>query len=593
MARIRFVLAAIMAAALALSGCSATKAPVKEAGRHPRAPYEEMVGSVLTTMNPDLKMALLKLAALRSEEQSERADFINEVFSAHGGSSFAVRRRSDGSTWMVTNRHVVDMAEKATVTFDRGDRAYPVEIVYADDDHDLAIIAVPTVLPTFKIGPTPAELDSVLAMGYPGLAAALSFRVTKGSVSNACVRGRDIEEDFGFEGPDTCLIQHTAAIDPGSSGGPLIDAANGRVVGVNTFVFPGLQNLNLSVPEAPIHELLGDAETSLKMRGNKAWMKAALKDACAKLEAETTSRFMRPEKLSRLLSQLFIVREGYDNYLNWDNSDKELIASIYGTVNAMRIATVKKILTDIKAADGISGKLTVNPNDDITDLGAVVRVKFRVRKGEKRDRELQWRFEQGHWRLTDYWSPITEEANEKAAKQRAEEEAVGEVAKRKAIERVRKARQCREWRMEQARQKAAAAKGDPSSESDDPDEEAEAERRKMEKMCAELDKKAEKAEEKSKADAKPKDEAKPTEGKPDETKPTDPPKDGAKPTEPPKADPPKPPVTRPTEPAEPSEDEGEAPTTGEEESGDNKCTDPPANACAPPPPVCQGCKRRQ
>ena len=60
-------------------------------------------------------------------------------------------------------------------------------------------------------------------------------------------------------GKDVVLIQSTAAISPGNSGGPLLNE-KGEVVGVTSLILKGGQNLNFSVAAEHVAEILASAE---------------------------------------------------------------------------------------------------------------------------------------------------------------------------------------------------------------------------------------------------------------------------------------------------------------------------------------------
>ncbi|MEM4275282.1 MAG: trypsin-like peptidase domain-containing protein [Candidatus Nitrosocaldaceae archaeon] len=137
---------------------------------------------------------------------------------------------SDG--YIITNNHVVEGADKITVTFPNG-ISYTARIIGRDAYTDLAVIKVntkeelkPLILgdsSTLSVG------EEVAAIGNPF---GLSSSMTSGIVSQL---GRllDVPNAGGFVIPD--VIQTDAAINPGNSGGPLLDMY-GRVVGVNTAI---------------------------------------------------------------------------------------------------------------------------------------------------------------------------------------------------------------------------------------------------------------------------------------------------------------------------------------------------------------------
>jgi serine protease Do len=130
---------------------------------------------------------------------------------------------------ILTNAHVVGKAKKVTVKLqDR--RSYTCERIYKDTDTDIAILKLDLTgnesLPFAQFGKSDdVEIgDWVLAMGCPY---GLNGTVTAGIVS---AKGRTIQK-FRFED----FIQIDAAVNPGSSGGPLVDS-DGDIVGLNTAI---------------------------------------------------------------------------------------------------------------------------------------------------------------------------------------------------------------------------------------------------------------------------------------------------------------------------------------------------------------------
>ena len=133
---------------------------------------------------------------------------------------------------IITNAHVVEGANKATVTFLDGSQ-YDAEIIGEDKFTDIAVIKVnekPRLLHPLEMGDS-SQLhvgEQVAAIGNPF---GLSGSMTSGIVSQI---GRLLpSQDSGFSIPD--VIQTDAAINPGNSGGPLLNM-KGEVVGINTAI---------------------------------------------------------------------------------------------------------------------------------------------------------------------------------------------------------------------------------------------------------------------------------------------------------------------------------------------------------------------
>lgn len=146
--------------------------------------------------------------------------------------------------YIVTNNHVVEGAQKVTVTLNDGS-VFPATIVGTDAQTDLAVVKIDASnLAYLHILRNSLEqlevLDSVVAVGN-ALALPGGPTWTTGVVSNL---GRSIEEENGVVLDD--IIQTDAAINPGNSGGPLLDTA-GQVVGINVAIASNAENIGFAI----------------------------------------------------------------------------------------------------------------------------------------------------------------------------------------------------------------------------------------------------------------------------------------------------------------------------------------------------------
>ena len=147
--------------------------------------------------------------------------------------------------YIATNNHVVDGADRVTVTLNDG-RVFVAKVVGRDKQTDIAVIKVDTdSLPAVTLADTSkTEVgDRVLAIGNPF---GIGETVTSGIVS---AKGRNVGILADVEGYED-FIQTDAAINPGNSGGALVDV-DGRLVGINTAILSrsgGSQGVGLAVP---------------------------------------------------------------------------------------------------------------------------------------------------------------------------------------------------------------------------------------------------------------------------------------------------------------------------------------------------------
>lgn len=144
------------------------------------------------------------------------------------GTGSGVIYSTDG--YIITNNHVVDLAEKIHVTlFDN--REFEAKIIGKDKKTDLAVLKIEAHdLPVLELADSDAAKvgEWVLAVGNPF---DLTSTVTAGIIS---AKGRDINL-LGNNSSIEAFIQTDAAVNPGNSGGALV-TPNGDLLGINTAI---------------------------------------------------------------------------------------------------------------------------------------------------------------------------------------------------------------------------------------------------------------------------------------------------------------------------------------------------------------------
>ena len=151
----------------------------------------------------------------------------------------------DDKGHILTNNHVIDSASKIAVKFDDG-ATISATVVGADPGNDVAVIKVDPSQHALKAA-TLAD-SSKLRVGDPVLALGNPFNL-EASLTEGIVSGLDRSYSEGGQGsrPIRGLIQTDAAVNPGNSGGPLLDC-HGQVAGINTLLDnPTGQSVNVGV----------------------------------------------------------------------------------------------------------------------------------------------------------------------------------------------------------------------------------------------------------------------------------------------------------------------------------------------------------
>ena len=211
--------------------------------------YSQAVIGVVRTAGP----AVISVAGRRDDR------------SGGMGSGFLIT--PDG--YALTNSHVVRGRSRLRATTHEGD-SLDAEVIGDDPATDTALIRVSARdLPFAELGDsgTLQVGQLVIAVGSP-----LGFQST---VSTGVVGalGRAMRGEGGRLIED--IIQHTAPLNPGNSGGPLVDS-RGRVVGINTAIIPMAQGLGFAVPGNTARWVVGELIGHGKVRRLSLGISAAV-----------------------------------------------------------------------------------------------------------------------------------------------------------------------------------------------------------------------------------------------------------------------------------------------------------------------------
>ncbi|MBR3248472.1 trypsin-like peptidase domain-containing protein [Candidatus Saccharibacteria bacterium] len=164
-----------------------------------------------------------------------------------GAAGTGIIATEDG--YIITNKHVVNGASRATVVLDDGTTYENVEVVATDPLNDVAYLKIKDAS-----GLTPATLgdSKTISVGQQVIAIGNALGLYQNTVTAGIISGtgRSVTASDSNGGNTETLsdmIQTDAAINSGNSGGPLVNAA-GEVIGINTAVSASAENMGFAIP---------------------------------------------------------------------------------------------------------------------------------------------------------------------------------------------------------------------------------------------------------------------------------------------------------------------------------------------------------
>lgn len=213
--------------------------------------YEQQVISAVNRVLP----SVVSVVVAHEADTLEHLDPKNAVcvpnrnpgknITVSGGSGVVVSK-----DLVVTNKHVVMDATATYAVFDQSGVRHDAEVIARDPIKDIALLR--TVSKKSALPPAPLGSASNLALGQTVIAIGNALGEFQSTVSTGVISGLSrfvtaVTDGVGHQERLRGLIQTDAAINAGNSGGPLIDS-NGKVIGINTAVISGAQNIGFAIP---------------------------------------------------------------------------------------------------------------------------------------------------------------------------------------------------------------------------------------------------------------------------------------------------------------------------------------------------------
>lgn len=196
---------------------------------------------------------IIAITNLSGDELANMPRFQREPNGRYKATGSGVIMRSDG--YILTSLHVVQKALDLKVTLLDG-RNFKAKLIGKDSYSDLAIIKIESQsLPEAKFGNS-EELKLGQWLVAIGNQFGLEHTVTAGLVSGLHREAKAFAPSAGARSGVLKYIQTDAPINPGSSGGPLLNL-KGEIVGINSFIRDDAQNIGFAIPATIAKEIAG------------------------------------------------------------------------------------------------------------------------------------------------------------------------------------------------------------------------------------------------------------------------------------------------------------------------------------------------
>ncbi|MDC7220768.1 MAG: trypsin-like peptidase domain-containing protein [Spirochaetales bacterium] len=333
-----------------------------------------------------------------------KAEKFNNISTSWFGSGFIIEYLNEN--YLITNRHVTDFAESFTVTINGGPSLTisSDNVAFAPDYTDIALIKLNNDEYDFtnQILPINEKLvedgENIWAAGYPGINGTPIWQLSSGIITNSNVHIEEIKIP-----ENSYIIQHSAPIDPGNSGGPLLIKdykGDFSVVGINTWTVSGRNSTFFSIPTSLLIQIIEEKDSIDQEYYKQKRLETALGELLHSLADDINLNY------SYLISENLVQEKGYNTY---DEVRRKLLPSIAQQLEnsffyesaeeTMREATYYFLHKKMNEAEPFPwNRDTIHVVKEDNNTVSI------YQSAEKKDFKISLYYERGNWKVNSFSS---------------------------------------------------------------------------------------------------------------------------------------------------------------------------------------------
>ncbi len=317
-----------------------------------------------------------------------------------------------GDNYIITNNHVINQAYDLKFTFEKPDGSKViyerVKILAVDEDMDIAVLTFEDKAKPFEAGlpfltEGVNEGDAIFSAGFPGVGSTPVYQFGSGIVSNRSVRLPVSEDSTETIGP---YIQHTAPVDSGNSGGPLLvsqsdAAAKYAVIGINTLKALQRESTNYAIPAGRALEFITRV-TGPEQGGQKAKLEERVADFIKEVKEpravyEKIANYLSNSCIADNAELALLELENRGNRTVWNNIVREFS---YDPVSGMQLAVAWLIENSMRTSSGV---IRISLESIVPVNESKYTVTYNI---NDKSVSSTWELEYGIWRISTHGDTV-------------------------------------------------------------------------------------------------------------------------------------------------------------------------------------------